>query len=68
MYGLGNFAFDIDGDPNTAILNVWLDKDGVRDLELVPAIIESGGQPRIANEAEAKPILQKVYFLTMLLN
>ena len=68
VYGLGNFAFDIDGDPNTAILNVWLDKDGVRDLELVPAIIESGGQPRIANEAEAKPILQKVYFLTMLLN
>lgn len=68
IYGLGNFAFDIDGDPNTAILNVWLDKNGVRNLELIPAIVDSGGQPRIANETEAKSILQKVYFLTMLLN
>ncbi len=68
VYGLGNFAFDIDGDPRTAILNVWLDKNGVRDLELIPAIIETGGQPRIADEGEAKTILQKVYFLTTLLN
>ncbi len=68
VYGLGNFAFDIDGDPNTAILNVWLDANGVRSLELIPAIIQEAGQPRIAEEWEAKPILQKVYFLTMLLN
>ena len=40
-YGLGNFAFEIDGDPNTAILKVWLDEGGVRQLEYVPAVISA---------------------------
>jgi poly-gamma-glutamate synthesis protein (capsule biosynthesis protein) len=68
VYGLGNFAFDIDGPPETAVLNVWLDKDGVRSLELIPAIVQLGGQPRLADETEAVPILRQVYFLTRLLN
>lgn len=68
VYGLGNFAFEIDGDPNTAILNVWLDKNGVRELELVPAIIQFGGQPRLAEAWETRPILERVYYLTRILN
>lgn len=67
-YGLGNFLFNIDGPPETAILNVWLDKNGVRQLELIPAIIQEHGQPRPAFPDEATPILDRVYYLSMLLN
>lgn len=67
-YGLGNFLFDIDGPPETAILNVWLDENGVRQLELIPAIIQEHGQPRLAEAWEAGPILSRVYYLTTLLN
>ncbi len=68
VYGLGNFAFEIDGPPETAVLNVWLDADGVRSLELIPAIIQEGGAPRLAESWEAAPILRQVYFLTRILN
>ena len=68
VYGLGNFAFEIDGDPETAILNVWLDEHGVRQSEFVPAVIQFGGQPRIANEVEKTRILGRIYRLTELLN
>lgn len=67
-YGLGNFLFNIDGPPETAILNVWLDRDGVRQLEVVPAIVQQYGQPRPANFSEAGPILSRVYYLTTILN
>jgi poly-gamma-glutamate synthesis protein (capsule biosynthesis protein) len=68
VYGLGNFAFEIDGDPSTVILNVWLDADGVRELELIPAIIQFGGQPRLVEEWEPFPALERVYYLTRILN
>ena len=68
VYGLGNFAFEIDGAPETAVLNVWLDANGVRSLELIPAIIQEGGAPRLAESWEAAPILRQVYFLTRILN
>jgi poly-gamma-glutamate capsule biosynthesis protein CapA/YwtB (metallophosphatase superfamily) len=67
-YGLGNFAFEIDGDPETALLNVWLDRRGVRQMEIVPAVIRFGGQPRLAHDWEAPAIRQQVYTLTRLLN
>lgn len=61
VYGLGNFVFD-DGDiPQTALLNVWLDSDGVRELELVPVMITEDGRPRLATETEADEILTAVY-------
>lgn len=63
-YGLGNFAFEIDGPPETAVLNVWLDADGVRELEFIPAIIQFGGQPRPAEPWEAAAIWQRIYRLT----
>jgi poly-gamma-glutamate synthesis protein (capsule biosynthesis protein) len=68
VYGLGNFAFDIDGDPNTGILNVWLDKEGIRQIDLVPAVIQLGGQPRLATPSEASDIKDKVNYQTDLLN
>jgi poly-gamma-glutamate synthesis protein (capsule biosynthesis protein) len=67
-YGLGNFAFEIDGDPTTAVLNVWLDRDGVRELEIIPAIIQFGGQTRLASENEAASIKERIYYLSGLLN
>jgi len=67
VYSLGNFAFQIDGDPGTAILNVWLDKDGVHSMELIPALVQESGQPRLATEEEAEPIRQWVYFLSRFL-
>ncbi len=68
VYGLGNFAFEIDGDPSTAILNVWLDENGVRELELIPATIQFGGQPRLLEVWEPFPALERVYYLTRILN
>lgn len=68
VYGLGNFAFNIDGPPETAVLHVWLDQDGVRNLSLEPMIVQADGQPRPALPAEAYPILQSVYYLSSLLN
>ncbi len=67
VYGLGNFAFEIDGPPETAVLNLWLDGDGVRELEIIPAILQFGGQPRLAETWEASPIYQRVHYLTTLL-
>ncbi len=68
VYGLGNFAFEIDGDPSTAILNVWLTSGKVLGLTLTPAVIQFGGQPRPAESWEAPAILNQVYSLTRLLN
>jgi poly-gamma-glutamate capsule biosynthesis protein CapA/YwtB (metallophosphatase superfamily) len=66
-YGLGNFAFEIDGNPETAILHAWLDRNGVRQLEIVPALIQFGGQPRLATEWEAAAIRNHIYHQTELL-
>ncbi|MBK8987738.1 MAG: CapA family protein [Chloroflexi bacterium] len=60
-FGLGNFAFNIDGEPNSIILNVWLDANGVRQLEFIPTIIQFGGQPRLADPEEAGVIRQQIY-------
>jgi poly-gamma-glutamate synthesis protein (capsule biosynthesis protein) len=68
VYGLGNFAFEIDGDPSTVILDVWLDSSGVRQIEFTPAIIEVGGRPRIATSWEAGEILHRLTYLSGLLN
>lgn len=68
VYGLANFAFTIDGPPETAILNAWLDKSGVRQIELIPAVVQLGGQPRLADPTEAPLILDTIYRLTNSLN
>jgi poly-gamma-glutamate synthesis protein (capsule biosynthesis protein) len=68
IYGLGNFAFEDGGPPESAMLNVWLDEDGVRGMEFVPVIIEIDGHPRLASDDEATTILQSIYNLTEALN
>jgi poly-gamma-glutamate synthesis protein (capsule biosynthesis protein) len=65
-YGLGNFAFTIDGPPETAILNIWLDSRGVRELSFLPAMVQPSGQPRLATTGEASAILQRIHALTTL--
>ena len=64
VYGLGNFAFEIDGNPETAVLHAYLDADGVREIAFTPAIIQFGGQPRLATASEAFAIRQKIYTLS----
>lgn len=59
-YGLGNFAFDIDGDPDTAVLHLWLHPDGKIDFELRPAVIQKGGAPRPATFEEAQAIMKNL--------
>lgn len=68
VYGLGNFAFNIEGPPETAVLNVWLDGNGVRQVEILPAFVQEWGQPRMAEAWETAPILERVNFLTTILN
>jgi poly-gamma-glutamate synthesis protein (capsule biosynthesis protein) len=68
VYGLSNFAFEMEGSRDSAILNVWLDKDGVNNLEIIPVIIGQGGQPAYAAQGDARRIREEVYLLTELLN
>ena len=68
IYGTGNFAFEIDGDPQTALFHIWMDQQGVRQIEIQPAIIQFGGQPRLADASESPAILGQVCYLTNILN
>jgi poly-gamma-glutamate synthesis protein (capsule biosynthesis protein) len=68
VYGLGNFAFEDGGPPESAILNVWLDQHGVRQLAFLPIMIETDGQPRVADMGEAIDIRRTIYDLTDALN
>lgn len=56
-FGLGNFAFNIDGPPRTAILHLWFDQEGVTDFSLIPAMVTGTGAPRLATPEEAAEIL-----------
>lgn len=67
LYGLGNFAFDIDGDPTTAIANIWLDSEGVREIAFDPMVIQPGGQPRPATPPEAAAIRDDLMIRSALL-
>lgn len=68
VYGLGNFAFNITGPPETAILTVWLDKQGVRQLRFIPAIIQGSGQPVPVAEPEASAIRSQIFALSRSFN
>ncbi|MEM7798462.1 MAG: CapA family protein, partial [Chloroflexota bacterium] len=56
-YGLGNFAFDIDGDPASVIMQATFDRSGLVGIELIPAVIVPGGRPRPATPEESQRIL-----------
>jgi poly-gamma-glutamate synthesis protein (capsule biosynthesis protein) len=69
VYGLGNFAFNIDGSPETAILNAWFDRRGLRQIRFIPARINPNGQPQpvVADDASAS-IRRRIYTLSNYLN
>ncbi len=46
-YGLGNFAFEDAGPPESGILRVWLNADGVRAFDLLPVTLDEFGVPRL---------------------
>ena len=68
VYGLGNFAFNITGPAQTAILNVWFDEIGIRQLRFLPAVVLGSGQPRLVDEPEAAGIRTQIYALSRGLN
>lgn len=59
-YGLGNFAFDIDGDPHTAVMELTLTQEGMSDIDFIPGVVRPGGSPRLATEDEAEAIYSKL--------
>ncbi|MES0339535.1 MAG: CapA family protein [Anaerolineales bacterium] len=64
-YGLGNFAFEDGGPPETGLLNIWIDEHGVRELELVPLLLDSDGRPLPTSEEISSAILESFYTMTM---
>jgi poly-gamma-glutamate capsule biosynthesis protein CapA/YwtB (metallophosphatase superfamily) len=59
IYGLGNFAFEDAGPPESAILLAWLDAGGLRQIDLIPIVIEPDGRPRPAEGDERLSYEQK---------
>jgi hypothetical protein len=59
-YGLGNFAFEDAGPPESGILQIWLDDDGVRAFDLVPVTLDEFGRPGPA-EGEAAAAIRQVF-------
>jgi poly-gamma-glutamate synthesis protein (capsule biosynthesis protein) len=64
VYGLGNFVFEDAGPPESALLNVWLGADGVRELQFIPVQLDSQGRPFPASGAAAEKILASIYSYT----
>lgn len=74
VYSLGNFIFDLDDDDRrhpglpstlTAVLRVRLGREGVRGLELRPAVIDQReGRPIPVSGAAARPVFERVYSLS----
>jgi len=64
FYGLGNFVFDQEPTNDTAVAYLYLDRRGVRQVELWPAVIEKNGCPVPANEAQGRAILDRIYYLS----
>ena len=64
-YGLGNFAFEDAGPPETGLLNIWVDEQGVRELELMPFILDSDGRPIPAADEISAALLEAFYSMTM---
>lgn len=68
FYSLGNFVFDQEFSPET---KEWLtlkisiqkntEKTHIKQIELIPIIIESYGQPRLTTEEEKDTILKKIW-------
>lgn len=61
VYGLGNFVFEDAGPPESALLKVWLDEDGVRELQFFPVRLDAAGIPVPASREEAQTTLNNIH-------
>ncbi|WP_159081306.1 CapA family protein [Nocardioides sediminis] len=60
-YGLGNFVWYHDRQPDTGVLSLRVDRDGVVDAAWEPALIAAGGRPRpLAGSARGAAVDQWV--------
>jgi hypothetical protein len=49
-------------------LNVFLDEDGVREIEFVPVVLDENGRPFPAYGDDANAILSRIYLLSQYLD
>jgi poly-gamma-glutamate synthesis protein (capsule biosynthesis protein) len=63
-YGLGNFVFEDAGPPESVLLNVWLDAQGVRELQFIPVQLDEQGRPVPVGGDAADRILASLYSFT----
>ncbi len=63
-YGLGNFAFQMDADPRSVILIAEIDSTGVRQLEVMPVLLDKLGRPSLASGTQARQIRRHIYQLS----
>jgi poly-gamma-glutamate synthesis protein (capsule biosynthesis protein) len=64
VYGLGNFVFEDAGPAESALLKVWLDPDGVRELQFLPVRLDETGRPVPLDGQAAADILASIYSYT----
>ncbi|MFH1789949.1 MAG: CapA family protein [bacterium] len=65
FYSLGNFIFDQMWSQETKdalTAKIYFTKDGITKISFLPVVIENFAQPRMANDSEAKKILQRLKF------
>jgi poly-gamma-glutamate synthesis protein (capsule biosynthesis protein) len=63
-YGLGNFVFEDAGPPESVLLNVWLDAQGVREMQFIPVQLDEQGRPVPVGGDAADRILASLYSFT----
>ncbi|MGD8604292.1 MAG: CapA family protein [Anaerolineales bacterium] len=65
FYGLGNFLFQDAGPPQSAMLNLWFDQDGLRAFWFRPVLIGEDGRPRIPAFEDAQAIQEEIRGLSV---
>ncbi len=65
VYGLGNFAFDINESGRSAILHITLAKDGLTDLTFTPVHVQIDGKPFIPDPIQQGAILDLIHEMSL---
>jgi poly-gamma-glutamate synthesis protein (capsule biosynthesis protein) len=64
IYSLGNFVFDQSWSRETqegVYANIWFEGSTVKNIDLVAVLIEQEHRPRRMSEAEALPVLDRIW-------
>jgi poly-gamma-glutamate capsule biosynthesis protein CapA/YwtB (metallophosphatase superfamily) len=64
IYSLGNFVFDQAWSRETqegVYANIWFEGSTVKFIDLIAVLIEDEHKPRRMSEAEAYPVLQRIW-------